>query len=361
MGKRVTVFNPGPAMLPDPVLERVQTEMLDFAGTGMSVMEMSHRSKQFEGVLNDAVSRIKRLLRLGERYHVLFLQGGASLQFAMVPMNLAQDGKSVAYVDTGSWASKAVKEARLLKKDVTLVASSTDRDYTYIPKNIAIDENLSYLHLTSNNTIRGTQWHYFPESGDVPLVSDMSSDIFSRLFNPEPFGLIYAGAQKNAGPSGVTIVIIREDMLERTPRDIPTMLKYSTFTESNSLYNTPPCFAIYVVGLVMQWLEENIGGLENMEDLNRRKANLIYDYLDNQDFYRNPVERDSRSWMNVVFRLPTQELEQDFIQEANQVGLVGLKGHRSVGGCRASLYNAVDLKAVESLVDFMKEFVRSKG
>ncbi len=361
MGKRAIVFNPGPAMLPRPVLERVQSEMLDFAGTGMSLMEMSHRSKQFEGVLNDAVSRIKRLLRLDERYHVLFLQGGASLQFAMVPMNLAQDGKLAAYVDTGSWASKAAKEARLLGKDVMLAATSSDRNYTYIPKNIPINPDASYLHITTNNTIRGTQWHFFPESGDIPLVSDMSSDIFSRVFDPVPFGLMYAGAQKNAGPAGVTIVIVREDMLERTPEHVPTMLKYSTFTETHSLYNTPPCFAIYVVGLVMQWLEENIGGLENMEDLNRRKANLIYDYLDEQNFYHNPVEADSRSWMNVVFRLPTPELEQDCIQEANQAGLVGLKGHRSVGGCRASLYNAVDVKAVETLVDFMRDFARKRS
>lgn len=362
MEQRVFTFNPGPAAIPLPVLERIRDEMLNFRGTGMSILEMSHRSKTFENVLNDAVARVKRLLKLDEKFHVVFLQGGASLQFAMVPMNLALPGRPVGYVDTGYWASKAIKEAQVLGKDVRILASSQDKNYTYIPKDFTVDAELSYLHFTSNNTIEGTQWHRFPLTPQgVPLVSDMSSDIFSRVFDPAPFGLIYAGAQKNAGPAGVTIVIIREDMLERVPKDLPTMLRYTTFTESNSLYNTPPCFAVYVVDLVLEWLEETIGGLEKMEAINREKANILYEYIDSQDFYVCPVAREDRSMMNVVFRLPNPELEERFVKEAEKAGLVGLKGHRSVGGCRASLYNAVTVEAVQALVAFMKEFARKNG
>ena len=362
MEERAYTFNPGPAALPLPVLERIRDEMLNFRGTGMSILEMSHRSKTFEAVLNDAVARIKRILKLDDRFHVLFLQGGASLQFAMVPMNLAEEGKPLGYVDTGYWASKAIKEAQILGKEVKVLASSSDKNYTSIPKGFAVDENLSYLHFTSNNTIKGTQWQNFPQSPqNVPLVSDMSSDIFSRVFDPSPFGLIYAGAQKNAGPAGVTIVIIREDMLPRIPKNLPTMLNYLTFVESNSLHNTPPCFAVYIVDLVMEWLEETIGGLENMEAINRKKAKILYDYIDSQDFYISPIVPEDRSMMNVVFRLPSPELEEKFVKEAEKEGLVGLKGHRSVGGCRASLYNAVTVEAVEALVDFMKEFVRKNA
>ncbi|HXL02649.1 MAG TPA: 3-phosphoserine/phosphohydroxythreonine transaminase [Candidatus Atribacteria bacterium] len=359
--KRVFVFNPGPAALPLPVLQHVQEEMLNFRGTGMSIMEVSHRSREFEEVLNSAVERIKRLLGLNEHYYVLFLQGGASLQFAMVPMNCVKNGKPVAYVDTGYWATKAIKEAQNIVDNVEVVASSKDKNYTYIPKDILLEKDLSYLHITANNTIKGTQWWRFPETGDVPLAADMSSDIFSRVFDPHPFGLIYAGAQKNAGPAGVTIVIIREDMLERVPQNLPTMLKYSTFAESNSLYNTPPCFAVYVIELVAQWLEETIGGIAKMEEINRKKAHLLYDYIDSQDFYKNPVQPEDRSWMNVIFNLPSPELESSFLSEATREGLIGLKGHRSVGGCRASLYNAVSLEAVEVLVSFMKEFARRNG
>lgn len=358
---RVFVFNPGPAALPLPVLEEIKEEMLNFRGTGMSILEMSHRSKEFEQVLNSAVLRIKRLLKLDDNFHVVFIQGGASLQFAMVPMNCAQPGKPVAYVDTGYWSTKAIKEAQNILDDVHVVASSKDENYTYIPKGIPIDDDFSYLHITSNNTIKGTQWWKFPETGNVPLVADMSSDIFSRVFDPQPFGIIYAGAQKNAGPAGVTIVIIRKDMLERVLGSLPTMLSYSTFVEKNSLYNTPPCFAIYVVEKVARWLEESIGGIATMEKINRKKANLIYSYIDSQDFYHNPVHPEDRSWMNVVFNLPSPELEKLFVEEATHEGLIGLKGHRSVGGCRASLYNSVSLEAVEVLVDFMKEFARRNG
>ena len=361
MEQRVFTFNPGPAALPLSVLERVRDEMLNCRGTGMSILEMSHRSKEFESILNDAVTRIKRILKLDDQFDVIFTQSGASLQFAMVPMNFAQDGKPLGYVDTGYWSSKAIKEAKNLGKEVRILASSADKEYTYIPKNFPIEPNLSYLHLTSNNTIRGTQWPFFPETEGVPLVADMSSDIFSRVFDPKPFGCIYAGAQKNAGPAGVTIVILRKDFLERVPQSLPTMLKYSTFVESNSLYNTPPCFAVYVVDLVMEWLEETIGGLEKMEAINRQKAQLLYDYIDSQDFYQNPVNPEDRSKMNVIFRLPSPELEDRFVQEAKKEGLIGLKGHRAVGGCRASLYNAVTVEAVEALLQFMKEFARKNG
>jgi len=361
MTQRIFNFNAGPAALPLPVLQTIQEEMLDFKGSGMSVLEITHRGNLFESVLEDAVTRIKRLLKLDDRYHVLFLQGGASMQFCMIPMNLAVPGKPVAYVDTGTWASNAIKEARIQGKDVRVAASSRDREYTCIPGTVPVPPDASYLHVTSNNTIRGTQWHRFPDSGGVPIVSDMSSDILSRVFDPEPFGFIYAGAQKNAGPAGVTLVIIREDLLKRVPEDLPTMLKYTTFTGSNSLFNTPPSFSIYVVQLVARWLEEEVGGIEKMEAINQKKAKILYGYMDSQDFYRGTAVPDSRSLMNVTFRLPTPELESAFIKDATARGLGGLKGHRSVGGCRASLYNAIGVDAVEALVDFMKDFLKKSG
>ena len=293
MAQRIHNFNAGPAALPLPVLEQIQSEMLDFRGSGMSVLEVSHRSKWFEEVLDDAIVRIKRLLKLDDRFHVLFLQGGASTQFCMVPMNLALPGKPVDYTDTGTWSTKAIKEARIQGKDVRVTASSADREFRYIPREVPVDPDASYLHVTSNNTIRGTQWRSFPDAGAVPLVSDMSSDIFSRVFDPSPFGLIYAGAQKNAGPAGVTLVIVRNDMLERVPDSLPTMLKYTTFAEKKSMFNTPPCFAIYVVWLVARWIEETVGGIDKMEAVNRGKADLIYGYMDSQDFYRGTADADS--------------------------------------------------------------------
>ncbi len=362
MTDRIFNFNPGPAALPLPVLEEIQAELLNFRGTGISLLESSHRGKEFMGVVDDVIARIKRLLKLDDHYEVLFLQGGASMQFCMVPMNLSLTGKPLDYVDTGTWASKAIKEAQIQGKDVHVVASSADREYTYIPENMAVDSDAAYLHLTSNNTIRGTQWKTFPNVGGVPIVCDMSSDIFSRVFDPAPFGLIYAGAQKNAGPAGVTIVIIRDDMLKRVPKELPTMLKYSTFAgDKKSMPNTPPAFSIYVVQLVTKWLEETIGGVEKIEAVNNRKGEMIYGYIDSQDFYRGTAEAGSRSLMNVTFRLPTPELEQKFLAEAPGAGLAGLKGHRSVGGCRASIYNAVPVEAVEALVGYMKEFVKKNG
>jgi len=361
MTVRIHNFNPGPAALPLPVLEQVREEFTDFKGSGMSITEVSHRSAAFEGVLNDAVARIKRLLKVPDNYRVLFLQGGASTQFCMVPMNLIPPNSSADYVNTGSWSKKAIKEAQILNKPHKVVASSEDRNFRYIPKESPVTPGAAYLHFTSNNTIEGTQWFTFPDTGNAPLVSDMSSDILSRPIDVRPFGLIYAGAQKNLGPAGVTLVIIRDDLLERVPQDVPTMLRYSTHAEKNSLYNTPACFAIYMVQLVLKWLEETAGGLETIEKANREKAALLYSVIDGGEFYSGTAEADSRSFMNVTFRLPDEDLEKKFVAEALENGLGGLKGHRSVGGCRASIYNAVDMAAVQSLADFMRTFARKNG
>jgi len=279
----------------------------------------------------------------------------------MIPMNLILEGSSADYINTGSWAKKAIKEAQILKKAHKVIASSEDRNFSYIPKGFSVNTDAAYLHITSNNTIEGTQWPSFPQTGNVPLVADMSSDILSRPFDATPFGLIYAGAQKNLGPAGVTVVIMREDMLDRAPLDIPTMLRYSTYAEKNSLYNTPPCVAIYVVQLVLKWIEVTIGGLGVMERLNREKADLIYNFIGRSDFYKGTADVDSRSAMNVTFRLPDESLEKKFVADALKEGLGGLKGHRSVGGCRASIYNAVGIDAVRSLVDFMKVFAEKNG
>lgn len=361
MAKRIINFNPGPAALPLPVLEQIREEFLDFRGTGMSIIESSHRSKPFEEILNQAVERTKRLLNLGDDFHVVFIQGGASLQFCMIPMNLALKGKPVDFINTGTWSTKAIKEAKLLGKEVRIIASSEDKNFSYIPKTFQVDENASYLHFTSNNTIKGTQWAEFPQAGAVPLVCDMSSDILSRPFDAKPFGLIYAGAQKNIGPAGSAMVIIRKDMLDRVPEGIPSMLKYTTFTGQNSLYNTPACFVIYTVSLVLKWLDETVGGLENMEKINKEKADILYGFIDRSGFYRGTAEKDSRSTMNVTFRLPSEELEAKFVAEASKAGLGGLKGHRSVGGCRASIYNALVVDEVKKLVDFMAGFQKKEG
>jgi len=359
---RIHNFNAGPAALPLPVLEEIKASFLDFQGTGMSIVEMSHRSKEFEAVLNDAVARTRRLLKLDSRYHVTFLQGGATLQFAMIPMNFLADRRSADYVNTGTWSTNAIKEARVLNKPVRVAASSEDRQFTYIPQNVAFSPEAVYAHITSNNTIRGTQWARFPETGGVPLVADMSSDFMSRPFDPAPFGLVYAGAQKNIGPAGVTMVIVREDLLARVPEQLPVMLKYTTYTAKNSLYNTPPCFAIYAVQLVLKWLEETVGGLEKMAAVNQAKAARVYGVIDaSNGFYRGTAEPASRSQMNVTFRLQSEALEKQFLEEAVKNGLGGLKGHRSVGGCRASIYNAVPQAAVDALADYMEAFARQRG
>jgi len=357
---RIFNFNPGPAALPLPVLEEIQENFLNFAGTGMSIVEVSHRSPAFDEVINDAVARTRRLLGLDDRFKVLFMQGGASLQFALIPMNFLRNGETADYVNTGTWSTKAIKEAQLLEKSIRVVASSEDRDFCYIPSRIGFSPDAAFAHITSNNTIKGTQWADFPEI-DAPLVADMSSDILSRRFDPNRFGLIYAGAQKNIGPAGVCLVIVRDDMLERVPENLPSMLKYTTFAAKNSLYNTPPCFAIYAVQLVLKWIEETVGGLDEMEAVNRDKAGRLYAFLDESGFYRGTADADSRSLMNVTFRLPTEDLEKRFVADALENDLGGLKGHRSVGGCRASIYNPMPVEGVEALIDFMKVFERREG
>ncbi len=362
MDYRIRNFNAGPAALPLPVLAEIQAHLLNFKGTGMSILEISHRSKPFDEVIEDAVARVKTLLNVGDDYHVLFLQGGASTQFAMVPMNLLSPGDRADYVNTGTWSTKAIQEAKLLKKDIAVVATSEDRNFCYIPADIRPTPGALYMHVTSNNTIKGTQYAAFPETGGIPLVADMSSDMFSRPIDAKRFGLIYAGAQKNLGPAGVTLVVIREDFLKRSPKDLPTMLRYTTHADKNSMYNTPPCFAIYVMDLVLAWIMEHVGGLAEMERRNREKGDLLYGYMDaSGGFYKPTADVGSRSLMNVTFRLPSEDLEKKFVEEATKAGLGGLKGHRSVGGCRASLYNAVDLAAVTELVDFMKEFAKKNG
>jgi phosphoserine aminotransferase len=361
MGKRVFNFNAGPAALPLSVLEEIQAEFLDYKGTGMSITEISHRSKPFDAVINEAVARTKRLLNLGDDYQVLFIQGGASLQFCMIPMNLALPGKPLDYINTGTWSTKAIKEAKILGLDVRVIASSEDKNFSYIPKEYKVDPEAAYLHFTSNNTIKGTQWAKFPQAGKVPLICDMSSDIMSRPFDATPFGLIYAGAQKNIGPAGTALVIIRKDLLDRTPDNLSSMLKYTTFAKDNSMYNTPSCFTVYTISLVLKWLEETIGGLKAMEKINQEKGALLYNYIDQSGYYRGTAEKDSRSLMNVTFRLPSEELEAKFVAEALKNGMAGLKGHRSVGGCRASIYNATAKEGVQALVDFMTAFAKANG
>ncbi len=360
MTARVYNFNPGPATLPLEVLHQAQQELLDYRGTGMSVMEISHRSPEFDEINNRAMALTREILGLGDDFKVLFLGGGASTQFAMIPMNFLPSGKTAAYVDTGSWSSKAIKEAQKIGK-THIAFSSKDEQYRRVPKGKEIDfpVDAAYLHLTSNNTIFGTQFHQIPRSGNVPLICDMSSDIASRRLDFTQFSLIYAGAQKNLGPAGVTIIIIREDLLARCPDNLPTMFSYKTHAEKDSLYNTPPVFAVYMVKLVLEWIKQQ-GGLKAIEKINIAKKDRIYEMIDsNADFFRGTVEPDSRSWMNITMRLPTEELEKKFIAEAKAAGFVGLKGHRSVGGIRVSTYNAMPLEGVEKLAAFMQAFKKA--
>ena len=359
--QRIYNFNAGPAALPLKVLKDIQASFLNFNGSGMSITEISHRSSYFDDVINDAIDRAKRLLKLDDRFHVLFLQGGASLQFGMIPMNFLSEGDTADYVNTGTWSTKAIKEAQILKKEYSVVASSEDKDFSYIPKNIEFSKDAKYVHLTSNNTIKGTQFHEFPDTNGIPIVCDMSSDIFSRPLDMEKFGMIYAGAQKNLGPSGACMVIIRKDMLDMVNENLPSMLKYSTFASKNSMYNTPPCFGIYTIDLVLKWIEEDMGGLEKMEEYNIKKAGLLYDHIDASSFYRATAEKSSRSLMNVTFRLPSEELEKQFISKAIENGFGGLKGHRSVGGCRASIYNAATMESINALVQFMASFEKENN
>ena len=360
MSDRIFNFNAGPSALPLDVLKLVQEDLLNYKGEGLSVMEMSHRSKTFDGIIKDAERLMKEVMNIPDGYKVIFFQGGATLQFAAIPLNLLPNDKKADYVNTGSWAKKAIQEAQKLDKNVTVIASSEDENFSYIPYDIKINHDAEYVHITSNNTIAGTQWASFPETGNVPLIADMSSDINCRKIDVSKFALIYAGAQKNMGPSGVTAVIIREDLLEKSPANIPSMLSYKIIGGKDSLYNTPATFGIYVVKLVLEWIQ-NMGGVEEMEKINRKKAALLYDAIDSSDFYRGTVKEDSRSIMNVTFRLPSEDLEKKFIAESLEKGMIGLKGHRSVGGCRASIYNAVPLEAIEALVAFMAEFEKKNG
>lgn len=348
-------FNAGPAALPLEVLERAKSELTNFNDTGMSVMELSHRSKDYEEVHNETIALLRELLRIPEDYDVLFLQGGASLQFAMIPMNFLREGQTANYILSGSWSEKALKEAKLIG-ETKIGGSSKENNYTYIPKDLELSEEDAYVHITSNNTIFGTQWQDFDFEPKAPLFADMSSDILSRPLPIEKFSLIYAGAQKNLGPSGVTVVIMKKELHEKTPKNLPTMLKYSTHASKNSLYNTPPTFAIYMLNLVLKWVKEN-GGTEGIQARNKEKAALIYDVIDKSNgFYIGHAKKDSRSLMNVTFNLQSEELNQRFLEEAKQNGFVGLNGHRSVGGCRASIYNAVTKESCEALREFMIDF-----
>jgi phosphoserine aminotransferase len=363
MTERIYNFSAGPAVLPEPVLKQAQEELFALPGVGMSVLEISHRSTAFERIINEAEADLRRLLAIPESYKVLFLQGGASLQFSMVPMNLLPQGASADYLLTGSWGQGAIKEARKLGA-AREAASTAETNFNRLPKSeeIKLDPNAAYLHFTSNETIFGVEFKEEPEAGDVPLVCDMSSNFISKPIDVSKYGLIYAGAQKNAGPAGVTIVIIRGDLLEKTPQGLPAMLDYKNLAKSGSLYNTPPCFAIYICGLVFKWILNDIGGLANISANNRAKARILYDAIDASDgYYRGHAEKDCRSLMNVTFRLPNEELEKRFIKESTAAGLDGLKGHRSVGGLRASIYNAFPKEGVVKLVEFMREFARKNG
>ncbi|HMF57518.1 MAG TPA: 3-phosphoserine/phosphohydroxythreonine transaminase [Pyrinomonadaceae bacterium] len=361
MTERIFNFSAGPAVLPVPVLEQAREEMLSLPGVGMSVMEISHRSKTFDEIIHGAESGLRELMGLPENYRVLFLQGGASLQFSMIPMNFLPEGGSADYVVTGSWGKKAVKEAKK-QGNVSKSADMADGGYTRVPtqEELKLDERAAYVHITTNETIEGVEWKTEPEVGDVPLFADASSDIMSHPILAEKYALIYAGAQKNLGPSGVTLVIMRDDLLAKIPDGLHTMLDYRTHVENDSLYNTPNTWGIYILNLVCKWVKEQ-GGLEAIGSRNEEKAKMIYDAIDATEFYSGHADPDSRSIMNVTFRLPSEELEKKFTQEATAQGMDGLKGHRSVGGIRASIYNAFPVEGVEALVAFMKEFEKKNG
>ncbi|MCR5177200.1 MAG: 3-phosphoserine/phosphohydroxythreonine transaminase [Anaerovibrio sp.] len=357
---RIYNFNPGPSMLPLDVLKEAQEEFLNFQNTGMSILEISHRAKAYDDVHNQAKADILELMQLGDDYEVLFIQGGASLQFDMIPLNFATPEKRGNYVLSGSFASKAYKEAEILGCGYA-AASSKDVDFKHIPTQgeIKLSDDAAYLHLCYNNTIYGTEYHYIPDTGNVPLIADMSSDILSRPLDFSKFSFIYAGVQKNLGPAGVVLVVAKKSMLEKSPEKLPTMLRYDTFFNKNSLYNTPPAFCIYMVGKTAKWIKAQ-GGLAALEKVNRKKAALVYGVIDESNgFYRGHADKDSRSLMNVTFRLPSEDLEKKFVAEALENGLSGVKGHRSVGGMRTSIYNAMPYEGCEKLADFMTKFQKA--
>jgi len=358
---RVFNFSAGPAMLPESVLQQAREEMLDWQGSGMSVMEMSHRGKEFMSIAEQAEADLRELLEIPEGYKVLFLQGGASSQFAMVPMNLLRGGEAADYLNTGSWSKKAISEAKRYA-DVHIAATTEAGKFTSTPAQSELDlrGDAAYVHYTPNETIQGVEFPYVPETGNVPLVADFSSTILSRPIDVSRYGIIYAGAQKNIGPAGLTLVIVREDLIGEAIDGTPVMFQYTTHSDNGSMYNTPPTYGWYLAGLVFKWLLAQ-GGLEGMAEINRRKAKALYDAIDNSGFYANPVAVESRSWMNVPFTLADAELDAKFLQEAGAAGLKTLKGHRSVGGMRASIYNAMPEAGVKALIDFMAEFERVNG
>jgi phosphoserine aminotransferase len=359
---KVYNFNAGPAILPRTVLEQAQQELLDYRGIGMSVLEISHRSKEYEAINSEAEARIKRLLDIGDDYRVLFMQGGASMQFAMLPLNFLPAGAVADYLMTGAWAEKGYEEASKIGQ-ARIAASTKEGGYRRMPQQdeIQLSDDPAYVHISSNETIQGTQWQSWPDVGDRPLVADMSSDILSRPLDAQRFAMIYAGAQKNLGPAGATVVILRQSFLDRASSAPPTILRYATHAKNNSLYNTPPVFAVYLLNLTLAWIEQS-GGLEAIAQRNEQKAATIYAAVDRSGgFYRGHAEPASRSRMNLTFRLPSEELEQQFAAEAKAAGMVGLAGHRSVGGIRASIYNAMDLEGCQVLAGFMDEFLRNNG
>jgi phosphoserine aminotransferase len=354
-------FSPGPAVLPAPVLAQARDELLDWHGSGMSVMEMSHRGKEFMSIAAGAEQDLRELLAIPASYKVLFLQGGATAQFAMIPMNLMRGKTTADYIHTGEWAKKAIAEAKKFCK-VNIAASSEDKSFTYAPKQASwkVDPQAAYVHYTGNETIGGVEFHWIPDVGSVPLVCDLSSSLLSRPLDVSRFGLIYAGAQKNIGPAGLTIVIVRDDLIGQAAAATPSVFDYKIEADNESMYNTPPTYAIYMAGLVFQWLKAQ-GGLAGMERINIAKAKLLYDLLDASEFYSSPVAAEDRSRMNVPFRLRDAALDDEFLKQAKQRGLLQLKGHRSVGGMRASIYNAMPIAGVQALVDFMREFEASHG
>jgi len=362
MAHRIFNFNAGPSTLPLDVLKIVQEELLDYKGTGMSVMEISHRSPEYDEINESAMALTRELMGLDDKYHVMFCTGGASTQFAMIPLNFAGDGKKGAYVDTGTWSTKAIKEANI-QGEAYLAGSSKDAEYRFIPKAADLDvpSDAAYLHITTNNTIKGTQWHETPEFAGVPLIADMSSDILSRQLDYSKFAMVYAGAQKNLGPSGTCLVVMHDDLLQKCKDGNPSMWDYRTHATKKSLYNTPPSVTVYIVKLVLEWIK-NQGGLAAIEKVNRAKQELVYQLMDRApDYFKGTVEKESRSWMNATMRLPNEELEKKLIAEAKAAGFGGLKGHRSVGGIRISMYNAMTLEGVEKVLGFMEDFRKANG
>lgn len=360
MPDRIFNFSAGPGTLPLEVLNQAAKDVVNFNDKGIGLIEMSHRSKEFVAVADEAEALLRELLGVPDNFKVLFLQGGASTQFAMVPMNLLGSGKKATYLNTGTWSKKAIKEAQMFG-DIQVAYSSEESSFNRVPANgeYTVNEDSEYLYYVSNNTIYGTQFHELPQT-DKMLICDMSSDIMSQHLDFSKFGLIFAGAQKNMGPAGCAVVLVREDLLDRTPENVPTMFRYKTHADKGSMFNTPPCFSIHVIGLVLKWLKK-LGGLSAIEEMNREKAALLYQAIDATGFYRGHAEETSRSLMNVTFNLPTPELEAKFVQEATAAGFDGLKGHRSIGGCRASIYNAFPREGVQQLISFMQNFEQQNG